>query len=109
MPYANQTKGLLIPEKHDKRRKLSTEQWAEIQHKKTNGATIPQLAREYNVCESTIKYVVYEERRKYCSEYRKANWRRHALRGEEWNKVVREHRAHRKELHDKGLLIDPTN
>lgn len=103
MPYKSEK--MKLKNLQDRRRRLTDEQRQEIIEKYATGEySWRSLAAEYGVNKGTIGGIVSETRQKSLHEYKVAHWRNYQKKGEEWNKVVREHRRYKQELYLKGEL-----
>lgn len=92
-----------IPEKLDRRKKLTIEQKDEIKHKyQTGNFSLRQLAKEYNVCKKTIQIIVNPEIKQKTKEYQKEYHKTYVDTYE--NKRIIEHREYKQKLFDAGLL-----
>ena len=103
MPYKSEK--MRLSEKQDRRRKLTAEQKIEIKNLyKTGAGSLQALADLYGVSKTTVLLIVNPESKKRVDDYIKANWRKYQQKGEEWNKVQREHKRYKYELFLKGEL-----
>jgi len=104
MPYKFEEKKLKIPKKHDKRVKLSDKAKEAIRslYFEIGGYSQADLARDYKVSRRTIQFVLFPER----YEANRKLHRSTSYTKEERTQMMREHRRHKKELYDKGLLLD---
>lgn len=105
MPYISDT--IKLNESQDRRRKLSSEQKEEIvKQYATGNYSLMQLAGLYHVSKKTILLIVNTESAARAKEYRQENWRQWQRKGEEWNKIQREHRHYKQQLYLEGKLIN---
>lgn len=105
MPYKSEKiklKGL-----QDRRKKLSDSQREEI--KKLYGTgfySLNDLAKKFGCSKKTVLLIVNEESAAKAKQYRKEHWKDWQRKGEEWNEIVREHRAYKNQLYKEGKLKD---
>ena len=105
MPSKYEGKNLMIPEQHDKRRKLTTQDYEEIIQLYAIGNTsYNKLARQYGVSKTRIMQIcnpqVANRYKKYAKEHRiefQPTREKHA-------EYVRKYRAHKKYLGDNNML-----
>lgn len=103
MPYKSEK--IRLPGLLDRRRKLEDWQREEIKQKYSTGlCSLMGLARKYNVSKTTILLIVNPESKKRHDDRIKEHWRDYQQKGEEWNKVIREHRAYKQKLYKDGKL-----
>ena len=103
MPYKSTT--IKLSEEQDRRRKLTTEQKMEIKDLYEAGAgSLQALADLYKVSKKTVLLIVNPMSKQKNDERLKGVWRQYQKKGEEWNKVVREHRRYKQVLFLKGEL-----
>ena len=94
-----------LPEHLDRRRRLSSEQKAEIQSKYATGFySLSGLAREYGVSKKTVLLIVNPESKRKNDEYIKTHWRQYAALGDERNAIMREYRQRKQRLYLDGEL-----
>ena len=94
-----------LPEHLDRRRRLSSEQRAEIQSKYATGFySLNGLAKEYGVSKKTVLLIVNPESKRKNDEYIKAHWRQYATSGDERNAIMREYRRRKQRLYLDGEL-----
>lgn len=94
-----------LPEHLDRRRRLSSEQKAEIQSKYATGLySLRGLAMEYGVSKKTVLLIVNPESKQKNDEYIKTHWRQYAASGDERNAVMREYRRRKQRLYLDGKL-----
>lgn len=94
MPY--KTEKMKLPPELDRRRKLNDEQKEEIKHKYATGLySLNGLAKEYGVSKKLILITVNPESKRKSDERIKEHWRDYRPNKEEWNAIVREHRAYK--------------
>ena len=103
MPYKSEK--IKLNETQDRRKKLTDEQRKEIEELYgTGGYSLNDLARMYNVSKKTVLLIVNKESAEKAKEYRKEHWREWARTGEEWNEIIRKHRAYKQQLYKDGKL-----
>ena len=103
MPYKSEK--IKLSETQDRRRKLTTEQQEEIRKLYETGLySWNQLAGMFKCSKSRIGQIVNPERAKKVRERGKEHWRDYQQKGEEWNRVQREHRRYKYELYLEGKL-----
>ena len=108
MPFVSSK--IKLSQEQDRRRKLSDADKEEIIAKYKQGDYSQRmLAEEYGVSRKLISLTVNPEARKASAEYVKNNWRKYQRTGEEWNRIVREHRRYKQDLYVKGLLKEGSN
>lgn len=103
MPYKFEKK--IIPPLHDRRRKLTDAQKAEIEHRyKAGGVSARQLATEYGVSKKLILLIVNPEAKAKNDRYIKEHWSEYYDK-DKHRDAVRAMRAHKKDLDERGLLL----
>ena len=103
MPYKFEKK--IIPAQHDRRRKLTDAQKAEIEHRyKAGGVSARQLATEYGVSKKLILLIVNPEAKAKNDKYIKEHWSDYYDK-DKHRDAVRAMRAHKKDLDERGLLL----
>ena len=103
MPY--KAEKIKLPENLDRRRKLTDGDRQEIRDLYATGLwSLNKLAQKYGVSKKLILLTVNPESAAKAKQYRKEHWPEWQRKGEEWNKFMREHRAYKHELYQKGLL-----
>lgn len=103
MPYKSEK--IKLPGLLDRRRKLEDRKKEEIKKKYSTGFySLMGLAREYNVSKKTILLIVNPETKRKNDDRIKKHWVDYQQKGEEWNKVMREHRAYKQKLYKDGKL-----
>lgn len=103
MPYKSEK--IKLPEKYDRRRKLSSENKEEIKLLYSKGGySLNGLAKKYGVSKKTILLIVNAKSAKKDRQYRKEHWREWQKKGEEWNAAQREHRSYKQKLYISGVL-----
>lgn len=96
---------ILLSEKQDRRRKLTSEQKNKISDMYSTGLySLNQLAKQFGVSKKTVLLIVNPESAAKAKQYRKDNWRQWQRTGEEWNATQREHRAYKQKLYEDGEL-----
>lgn len=96
---------LKLSETQDRRRKLTDEQKQEIRDLYATGLfSLNNLAKRFEVSKSTILLIVNPNSAERVKRYRKENWKNWQRTGEEWNKIIREHRQYKQELYLDGQL-----
>lgn len=105
MPYKSEK--IKLKGMQDRRKRLTDEQRKEIEELYgTGGYSLNGLAKMYDVSKKTILLIVNKESAEKAKEYRKEHWREWQRTGEEWNEIVRKHRAYKQELYKNGKLKD---
>lgn len=95
--------GYYIPEKLDRRKKLTSEQKDEIKHKYSTGLySLNELAKEYKVCKKTVLLIVNPKSKERTKEYQKEYHKTYVDTYE--NKRIIEHREYKQKLFEAGLL-----
>lgn len=108
MPYKSEK--IKLNETQDRRKRLTTEQRKEIEELYGTGCySLNDLAKQYGVSKKTILLIVNKNSAERAKEYRKEHWKEWQRKGEEWNKIVAEHRKYKQELYLKGELIEDEN
>lgn len=103
MPYKSEK--IRLSETQDRRRRLTTEQHAEIRRLYATGLySWNKLAIMFNCSKSRIGQLVNPERDAKVKARLKEHWRDYQQKGEDWNEVVREHRKYKQDLYLKGQL-----
>jgi hypothetical protein len=103
MPYKSES--IRLSETQDRRRRLTAEQQEEIRKLYETGMySWNQLAKMFGCSKSRVGQLVNPERDAKVKQRCKEHWRDYQLKGEEWNKVVREHRQYKQKLYLKGEL-----
>lgn len=103
MPYISEK--IKLSEAQDRRRKLTTEQQEEIRSLyKTGLYSWNQLAGMFKCSKSRIGQIVNPERDAKCKARMKEHWRDYQQKGEEWNRIQKEHRDYKQQLYLKGEL-----
>ena len=103
MPFKSEK--IKLPEECDRRRKLTSDQKAEIERKyKTGYHSLRNLAKEYGVSSKTILLIVNPESKKKSDARIKAHWKDYVQPKEERNKTMREHRRYKQDLYLEGKL-----
>ena len=103
MPY--KAEKIKLPEKYDRRRKLTEEQKQEIKDKYSTGFySLNDLAKEYSVCKKTILLIVNPESKRKSDQRIKDHWRDYSGTKEERAKTVKEHRHYKHELYKSGKI-----
>ena len=104
MPY--KCEKMNIPETHDRRRKLTSAQKAEILHRyETEGRGLMSFAEEYGVSKKTILLIVNPESKAKNDRRIKEHWRDYAPSTREHTDYIRKWRREKKKLYDAGILI----
>lgn len=108
MPYKSEK--IKLKETQDRRKRLTTEQRKEIEELYGTGCySLNDLAKQYGVSKKTILLIVNKNSAERAKEYRKEHWKEWQRKGEEWNKIVAEHRKYKQELYLKGELVEDEN
>lgn len=103
MPGKYQT--IKLNENQDRRRKLTTEQYSEINYKyHMEHRSSRSLAKEYGVDKSTILMIVNPKIKARVRQRTKEHWRDYQKHGEDWAKVVKDHRHYKRDLYYAGEL-----
>ena len=103
MPYKSEK--IRLSESQDRRRKLTAEQKTEIKQLYEAGAgSLRALADLYKVSKKTVLLIVNPASKQKNDDRLKTTWRQYQQKGEEWNKVQREHRRYKQSLFLKGEL-----
>ena len=103
MPYKSEK--LCLSETQDRRRRLTTEQQEQIRKLYETGLySWNQLAGMFGCSKSRVGQIVNPDRDRKVKERCKAHWRDYQKKGDEWNRIVREHRRYKHELYVKGEL-----
>lgn len=103
MPYKSEK--IKLPERYDRRRKLTEEQKHEIKEKYSTGLySLNDLAKEYSVCKKTILIIVNPESKRKSDQRIKDHWRDYLGTKEERAKTVKEHRHYKHELYKSGKI-----
>lgn len=105
MPYKSEKiklKGL-----QDRRKRLTDKQREEIKELYRTGLySLNDLAKRFEVSKKTILLIVNKESEEKARAYRKEHWREWQRTGDEWNKIVKEHREYKQKLYKDGKLKD---
>lgn len=103
MPYKSEK--IKLPEKLDRRRKLTEEQKQEIRQKYETGFySLKDLAKEYSVSKKTIILIVNPKSKEKNDKRIKDHWRDYVKSKEERNEVIKEHRHYKQSLYVSGML-----
>ena len=103
MPYKSEK--ITLNETQDRRKRLTTEQRKEIEELYATGNySLNNLAKMFQVSKKTVLLIVNKDSAEKAKQYRKEHWREWQRKGEEWNEVVRKHRAYKQELYKEGKL-----
>ena len=103
MPYISEK--IRLSETQDRRRKLTTEKQEEIRELYATGLySWTQLAGMYGCSKSRIGQIVNPERDAKVKARMKKHWRDYQQKGEEWNRIQKEHRDYKQQLYLKGEL-----
>ena len=103
MPYKSEK--IKLNEIQDRRKRLTTEQRKEIEELYgTGNYSLNNLAKMFQVSKKTILLIVNKDSAEKAKQYRKEHWREWQRKGEEWNEIVRKHRAYKQELYKEGKL-----
>jgi hypothetical protein len=106
MPYKFDYEAKKIPQAYDRRVKLSDKQREEIVEKYSTGDyTYQQLANMYVVSKSLISFIIHPETLVHNKSIQKPNREYDSVKG---SKQMASHRAYKKMLDKKGLLIEQT-
>lgn len=92
--------------KYDRRKKLNDDQRAEIIEARNRGNSYQKIANVYGVSKALIIMIcnpeIAEKKKKQLAERRREG--RYKPSKEQWAATIREHRAYKKELYEKGLI-----
>lgn len=103
MPYKSDN--IKLPEKYDRRRKLTSEQKEEIKELYATGSySLNKLAKMYEVSKKTILLIVNKESKRKNDEYIKAHWKEFQLDKDTHNVYVRDLRRYKHRLHKEGKI-----
>jgi predicted DNA-binding protein YlxM (UPF0122 family) len=103
MPFKSEK--IKLPEKYDRRVKLTTDQKTEIKKKYETGFySLNSLAKEYNVSKKTILLIVNPESKRKNDKRIKEHWKEYSATPEERNATIREHRRYKQELFKSGKI-----
>lgn len=77
----------------------------EIKHKYSTGLySLNNLAKEYSVSKKTVLLIVNPESKRKSDERIKEHWKDYQPTSDERNKIMREHRQYKRNLHKKGKI-----
>lgn len=94
-----------LPEKYDRRRKLTNAQKDEIRQKYESGfGSLQSLANEYGVSKKTILLIVNPKSKEKNDKRIKEHWKDYSATPEERNATIREHRRYKQELYKSGKI-----
>lgn len=103
MPYKSEK--IKLKNLQDRRRKLTDEDIAKIKEMYVpNVFGAQRIANMFGVSKRTIQMIVSHQVKETVKQYRKEHWREFQRKGEDWNKVIREHRRYKQALYLKGEL-----
>lgn len=103
MPFKSET--IRLPPEYDRRRKLTDDQKDEIGHKYSTGFySLNNLAKEYNVSKKTVLLIVNPESKRKNDERIKEHWKDYQPTPDERNRIMKEHRQYKHNLHKKGKI-----
>ena len=103
MPFKSEK--IKLPEKYDRRRKLTSDQKDEIRQKYESGfGSLQSLANEYGVSKKTILLIVNPKSKEKNDKRIKDHWREYQASKDERNKIVRDHRQYKQELYMSGKI-----
>lgn len=103
MPYKSEK--IKLNETQDRRKKLTIEQREQIKGLYGTGLySLNDLAKKFIVSKKTILLIVNPDSADKAKQYRKKHWKDWQRKGEEWNKIQREHRKYKQELYKDGKL-----
>ena len=103
MPYKSEK--IKLNELQDRRKKLTDEQRKEIRKLYGTGRySLNGLASQFNVSKKTVLLIVNDKSAENAKQYSKEHWKEWQQTGEEWNKVVKEHRRYKQRLYKEGKL-----
>ena len=99
MPYSFETNHKKIPEQYDRRRKLTEVQKMEIVNRyQAGGCSLNSLAKEFGVSKKLILITVNPISKEKNSRRIKEHWRDYQVFGEEYNRIITEHRHYKHNL-----------
>lgn len=105
MPYKFRTEKIKLGEKYDRRVKLTENIKNKIRKEYSLGNTsYSMLAKKYKVSKRLIGLIVNKHNMENMKKYIKAHWKEHQQKGEEWNKVMREHCHYKQTLYLEGKI-----
>lgn len=103
MPYIAEK--IKLPEKYDRRRKLTDEQKQKIRDKYGTGFySLNGLAREYSVSKKTVLLIVNHESKRKNDQRIKEHWKDYQGTKEDRAKTIREHRHYKNSLYKSGKI-----
>lgn len=103
MPYCCEK--IKLVDLQDRRRKLTESQINQIKTiRETTNASYRSIAKQFGVSKTLINGICNEEFKRKRSEYNKLHWKEHQKKGEDWNRVMRDHRHHKYALYINGDL-----
>jgi DNA invertase Pin-like site-specific DNA recombinase len=103
MPFKSEK--IKLPEKYDRRRKLTNDQKDEIRKKYESGfGSLQSLANEYGVSKKTILLTVNPKSKEKNDKRIKDHWKEYQASKNERNKIMRDHRQYKQELYMSGKI-----
>ena len=103
MPFKSEK--IKLPEKYDKRRKLTNDQKDEIRQKYESGfCSLQSLANEYGVSKKTILLIANPKSKEKNDKRIKDHWKEYQASKDERNKIMRDHRQYKQELYMSGKI-----
>ena len=89
----------------DRRRKLTDEQIMQAKLiRETTGAGWRTIAKQFGVSKTSVQRWCDDTYRQRVHDYNSRTWKNHQVKGEEWAKVMREHRRYKQKLYIEGRL-----
>lgn len=99
------SENIRLPPEYDRRRRLTDDQKDEIKHKYSTGLySLNNLAKEYSVSKKTVMLIVNSESKRKNDERIKEYWRDYQPTSDERNKIMREYRQYKRNLHKEGKI-----
>lgn len=103
MPYKSEK--IKLKELQDRRKRLTTEQRAEIKKLYSTGLySLNDLAKKFEVSKKTILLIVNEESAERAKQYRKDHWKEWQRSTKERNKAAQKTRRYKQSLYKDGKL-----
>jgi hypothetical protein len=103
MPFKSEK--IKLPEKYDRRRKLTNYQKDEIRQKYESGfGSLQSIANDYGVSKKTILLIVNPKSKEKNDKRIKDHWKDYSSSTEERNATMREHRRYKQELFKSGKI-----
>ena len=107
MPYKFETKKLRIRPEDDRRIKIPKSEHLVIFALHKAGMAIRAIARRYGVDHRLIQFILYPERHalNYAQRLDRGGSKQYYNK-DKWRVAMREHRAYRRKLNEKGRLVE---